>query len=148
MMAISVEITKDIQEYEPKVVGPLTMRQLIVVTCATPFMYWAYTYARPVLGKDLGSMAIFFPAAIAWLIGWPRPYGMKVESFVKTAFISHVIAPSIRKYKTENYFDRLQKEAIKIEQKEEMKKKNSQKGKKQKTKNKKKKYKKSKLAIK
>lgn len=147
-MAISIEITKDIQEYEPKVVGPLTMRQLLVVTCASPFMYFAYTYARPVLGKDLGTAAVFIPALIAWAIGWLKPYGMRVEKFIKTAFISHVVAPSIRKYKTENYFEQLQKEAIKMEEKEKIKNNNSQKGKKQKKKKEKKKYKKSKLAIK
>ena len=69
---IEVRVTSELSGYEPKIIGPFTGRQLVCV------------------------------AFIGWLFGWYEPYGMKTEKFLKSIFITRILAPSIRRYKTEN----------------------------------------------
>ena len=74
----------------------------------------------------------------AFLFGWFKPYGMHIEDFLKTAFISNVLSPRRRKYKTVNVYESIRDEILKEEELERLN------GKKKK----KVKYKKSKMALK
>ena len=102
---VEMRITKEIGNYKPRVVGPLTFRQLICVGIAAPFCYFIYKYLSPHVTRDLAGFFCILPAAVAALFGWYHPYGMNTEEFIRSVFVNIFLAPSHRKYKTENQFE-------------------------------------------
>ena len=103
-MSIEIQITKEIGNYEPKFIGPLTLRQTACVCAAAPVCILIYTKLSPIITSDIAGFFCIFPAGIAAAIGWLRPYGMKTEEFVQSIFINMILAPTNRKYKIANYF--------------------------------------------
>lgn len=144
-MAIEIKIPKEVNRYEAKAIGPFTMRQLVCVLICLPIGVGIFVLLKPYLGTDLAGFCVLPPAAVAWLFGWYKPYGMKFEKYMKTVFVNSFLAPSKRVYKTENYYSEILKEIAKEDAELESQK--DKKGKKSKSR-KKTKYKRSKLAIK
>lgn len=101
-MAIEVPITKEISEYEPKLVGPFTARQCICLLFCAPICYVVIRFLSPYLTRTISMFFCFVPAAIAYAFGWARPYGMKMEKFLSSVFVTRFLAPQNRKYKTVN----------------------------------------------
>ena len=102
---VEMRITKEIGNYKPRVVGPLNFRQLVCVGIAAPFCYFIYKYLSPHLTRDVAGFFCILPAAVAALFGWYHPYGMNTEEFIRSVFVNVFLAPSHRKYKTENQFE-------------------------------------------
>lgn len=102
---VEMRITKEIGNYKPRVVGPLNFRQLICVGIAAPACYFIYKYLSPHITRDLAGFFCILPAAVAGLFGWYHPYGMNTEQFIRSVFVNIFLAPSHRKYKTENQFE-------------------------------------------
>lgn len=100
---IEIEIPKDIRKYETKLIGPLTTRQTIcaVGACAIAFAVSKITTFVP---QDLQFFVIALPALPFLLIGWVKPYGMHFEQFVASTFVSTILSPKYRKYKTKNVY--------------------------------------------
>lgn len=98
---IEIRINKDVGSYEPKIVGPLTARQSVCVASAAPVCIGIYQALSPVLGVDVAGVLVAIPAALAWLFGWYKPYGMKTEQFIRSVFVNMVLAPTTREYRTE-----------------------------------------------
>lgn len=130
---IDMKIPKEINKYEVKTVGIFTTRQTIALAIALPLAVLAWKLTN----ITLLCMLIGVPA---FLYGWYKPYGMYFEDFLRTAFISTVLSPKYRKYKTENFYEPIQKQILQEEVEI------TDNGSKKKTK--KVKYKKSKMAIK
>lgn len=108
---IEIEIPKDIREYESKLIGPFTTRQLLCGIGLVLSCYLSYKAAVSVLG-DESSLKFFFPMICAipfGLVGWVKPYGMHFEKFAKSVFVSLVLAPAKRFYKIDNVYDRFDK---------------------------------------
>ena len=99
---LEVPVTKEITEYEPKLIGPFTTRQTICLFFAIPISFMIIQHLQPILGWDLAAVVLFFPAGICYLIGWFKPYGMKIEKFLQDVFVKRFLAPTHRKYKTQN----------------------------------------------
>ncbi len=112
---IEIRITKELGNYEPKFVGPFTLRQLICVVVGVPVCFLIYSKLSPILTSDIAGFFCVFPAALAVLIGWIKPYGMKMEKFIQSMFINMVIAPANRKYRTENIHEQLIQKIEKLE---------------------------------
>lgn len=110
---IEVEIPKDIRQYESKVVGPLTVRNLVCLVCGSVIAVPVYMIIKDLVPTDLCifvSLLCFAPFA---LCGWIKIYGMPFEQFFMSFLYSSVLAPSNRKYKTKNIFEEdLEKEHI------------------------------------
>ena len=104
-MAIEIEMTKEIGNYEPKFIGPLTIRQTVSLSIAAPICILIYVTLSPVLTGDVAGFFCIVPAAVAAAFGWLKPYGMKTEEFVRSVFINIVVAPSNRKYIITNETD-------------------------------------------
>ena len=102
---VEMRITKEIGNYKPRVVGPLTFRQLVCIGCAAPFCYFIYKFLSPHLTRDVAGFFCILPAAVAALFGWCHPYGMNTEEFIRSVFVNIFLAPSHRKYKTANQFE-------------------------------------------
>lgn len=99
---IEIRITKEISDYEPKLLGPLTLRQSACVACGAPLCYLIIRYLAPVLTTEVAMFFCFIPAGIAYAFGWARPYGMKMEEFLRSVFVNRFLAPTRRKYKCRN----------------------------------------------
>lgn len=112
---IEIKIPKEINKYEAKFIGPFTLRQTIAVCLALPLCVIVFNVAKPYLGTDATGFLCIIPASLGYLFGWFRPYGMKFEKFLKSCFISAVLSPSKRKYKSKNYYEILNEMAEKEE---------------------------------
>lgn len=99
---IEIRVTNEIGGYEPKIIGPFTGRQLLCVVPGAVICYFIISKLAPILTIDACIPFCAIPAVIGWGIGWCEPYGMKMEKFIQAIFITRVLAPSIRRYKTKN----------------------------------------------
>ena len=116
---IEIRITKELGDYEPKVVGPLTMRQTICIALGAPFCYLILRFLAPIITVDIAGFFCIIPAAVAYAFGWVKPYGMKTEKFLSSIFINRVVAPSVRRYKTKNVHEDLLKKLSALEKPQE-----------------------------
>jgi len=99
---IEIRITKETRDYEPKIVGPFTMRQAICLLIGAPICYFIIKYLSPIFTIDVAAFFCVIPAGIGFAFGWAQPYGMKMEQFLKSIFVNRVLAPTYRVYKIEN----------------------------------------------
>lgn len=94
---LEAQIPKDIRKYETKLVGPFTTRQIIFVIIACVLAYITYIFTK----APEGCVLVAIPPVV---FGYIKPYGMPLEKFIKTAFISNVLSPKNRLYKVNNIF--------------------------------------------
>lgn len=99
---IEIRTIKDINSYETKLVGPFTGRQALCLAIAVPVGWKLYAMISPFVSTDVATSLLFIPAVIAYLFGWYKPYGMPLEKFLRSIFVTTVLAPSHRVYKTVN----------------------------------------------
>ena len=102
---IEVEIPKDIRQYEAKLIGPFTLRQTIFFVAGCAFAIPTFNIVYHISTMDVAAFMCMIVATPFLAFGWVKVYGMPLEKFIKTAFISNVLSPKHRKYKTENTFD-------------------------------------------
>lgn len=107
---IEIKIPKEINRYEAKAIGPFTLRQLICLVICLPICVGLFMLTKPYIGPDLAGFLVLLPAAVAYLFGWYKPYGMKFEVYLKSVFVNTFLAPNKRLYKTENFYANLLKE--------------------------------------
>lgn len=117
-MSIEMKIPKEINKYEAKFIGPFTLRQTVCLGICLPVGVGLFILSKPYIGSDLAGFLVVPPAAIGYLFGWYKPYGMKFEKYLKTAFINSFVAPSKRLYKTENYYSQILTEIEKVDEAE------------------------------
>ncbi len=81
---LSVAVQKDIAEYQPKVIGKLTMRTLLSIVGALGLSVLAALYIYFVLGLPVGDymMVIYAISLPCWCCGFVRPKGLPFEKFV------------------------------------------------------------------
>lgn len=81
---LSVVVHKNIAEYQPKVVGKLTMRTLISLVGALGSSVLTALYIYFVLGWNVGDCMILIYAVSLpfWLCGFFHPKGMTFEQFL------------------------------------------------------------------
>lgn len=100
-MAISRKTQKDIGQYEPKFIGPFTGRQSAAVGIGGALCF-ATCYVLKQMNLD--AMTMFMICALIiipfFVFGWIKPYGLKVEDFIKEYYHYHYISPHIRPYET------------------------------------------------
>lgn len=85
---LSVAVQKDIAEYQPKVVGKLTMRTLLSIAGALGFSVLAGLYIYFVLGLNVGDyMIVIYAVSLPfWCCGFVRPKGLPFEQFAPLWF--------------------------------------------------------------
>lgn len=99
---VEIRITRELGDFAPKLVGPFTGRQCLCVVLGAIPCYLIYTQLRKYLPIDVVGFLCIIPAAVAVAFGWIRPYGMKMEAFLRSIFITSVLAPANRKYRGKN----------------------------------------------
>lgn len=105
---IEVPILKEIRSYESKLVGPFTLRQTVCAVVAIGGSYLMYTLQKMAGIEEPEGFFMLLGAVPGALLGWVKPYGLKFEVYMKSAFVDSVLAPTIRPYKPENpWYDML-----------------------------------------
>ena len=79
----TVAVHKDIAEYQPKIVGKMTMRTLVSITGALSVSVLAGLYIYFVLGLNVSDCTYFIYAVSLpfWCVGFVKPCGMPFEQF-------------------------------------------------------------------
>lgn len=82
---LSVAVHKDIAEYQPKIIGKLTLRTLLCIVCAVGISLIVGLYLYFVLGFDPTDFEVLILAISMpfWAMGFWRPRGMKAETFAE-----------------------------------------------------------------
>lgn len=99
---VEIRITRELSDFAPKLVGPLSGRQCLCVVCGAVPCYLMYTQLRAYLPIDVIGFFCIIPAGIAVAFGWFKPYGMKMEVFLRSIFVTSVLAPAARRYRGRN----------------------------------------------
>lgn len=112
---IEIEIPKDIKEYEPKFIGPFTLRKFLGVVGSVLVMVIGYNVLKGVFDNGLKVLIPLVLATIPFLFGYYKPYGLPFEKYAIAQLNTNIIPPKVRKYKTENLFEKLEKDIEKEE---------------------------------
>ena len=99
---VTVEMNRDIREFEPKVIGPFTLKQAkcvgIMGAYGLPLFFALY---------KINLYFAFITVGIAMLppilIGWVKIRNLSFEKFIIRWFYWRFATPRIRKYKTRPY---------------------------------------------
>jgi len=106
-----VNVPKDLSKVKTKIAFNLTKRQLICFGTATVIGLPVYFYTRGVIGNTaavLVMMAIMLPL---FLLAMYEKDGQPAEKVVRNYIRTKIYWPGIRPYKTENFYEVLEKEA-------------------------------------
>lgn len=117
---IQIEIPRDIRRYEAKLIGPLTTRQSIFTIIGSAIAILCYTLLGE-MPMDVKCIICVTFAMPILLFGFVKPFGMKLEQFLLTAFASNVLSPRVRLYKTNNPYAKPRKPMTEKERKEKIK---------------------------
>ncbi|MCU7197981.1 MAG: PrgI family protein [Turicibacter sanguinis] len=85
-MAIEVRIPKEIMEYQAKIMGGLTGRQLVSSAVAIISMFVIYPISINLFGVDLGQMVALTLILPIWLVGFYKKEGMSFEKYLMMIF--------------------------------------------------------------
>ncbi len=101
---IEIEMSKDIKAYEVRVIGPLTMRQLVCILIAS-------MYGIPLLFILKGSfmtrtVIVIILMTPVILCGWGKAYGMPLEKYFFLIVKKSLISKN-RVYETKNRYEYL-----------------------------------------
>ena len=100
---IEIQMSKDIRDFAPKLLGPFTSRQVIVILIALVysipmllFLPWSFwTRATVVAVLALPTVAC----------GWVAPFGMPLEKFALKVIRITFFSVSKRKYVSQNEYE-------------------------------------------
>lgn len=130
---IEIKIPSEITSYKEKLAFGLTARQILSSTLALAINVPLYIYGKGIVGDELMSWIIMFTTLPIGFIGFFNYNGMNFEQFLVVMLQTELIYPRKRLYQTENLYENILKEDLKIEKdKEKRKNKKSKKDKKNK----------------
>ena len=109
---LMIPIPKDIREYEPKFIGPFTMRQAVCVLIAGLIEYGGVKIQTVLFHLPTAS---YIPPLIFVMIplffGWGEmTLHMKPEVYIKMVLFNMMNVPKSRPYKSRNFFDRYEEQ--------------------------------------
>ena len=109
---VQVEMNRDIREFEPKVIGPFTLKQ---AKCVGVMAAYGFPLFFTLYKHSLYTAAIVVGISIAppILIGWVKVRNMSFEKFFIRWFYWRIRTPRIRRYKSKPYL----KEFVEAEEK-------------------------------
>lgn len=82
---LSVAVHKDVSEYEPKIIGKLTLRSLACIAAAVIVTIIVAAYCTCVLALD-STIVMYISLTLSipfWLMGFFKPKGLKFEVYAK-----------------------------------------------------------------
>lgn len=106
---INVQMSKDIREFEPKVIGTLTRRQIIAIAAMV-----AYVVPIIVVIPANWTVRLIIGAVLAFpaiLCGWVKLFGVGFEEFFLHFLIPYWFKPRSRCYQMEGRYYTMDKPA-------------------------------------
>lgn len=100
---LQVEMSKDIREYEPRIIGPFTKRQSLLIVIGV-VISTSIAFILPIPSfyiKLIIASCGVFPFVMC---GWIDMQGMHFEQFLLYILKNSILTPSIRRYKSENAY--------------------------------------------
>jgi len=99
---LEIEMSRDIKDFQPKVAGPFTLRQIVCLLLSL-------AYGVPlffILSGDIVTriMIALFAMVPVLLCGWFKVYDEPFEKFIKIIIYNKFVKPVKRKYKVNNEF--------------------------------------------
>lgn len=112
---IEVEMTKDIRDFEPKFIGPLSKRQLIflAIGCAYGIPFMAFAPIANVMNRIVIGIGIMIPTLLCGFLKWN---GAPLE-YMMIKGLYHLMYPQKRKYTQKNCYREILE---KLEKKEKL----------------------------
>ncbi len=108
---IAVRIPEEIRKYKEKLAFGLTARQLICTIISGAVCVPLYWKCRNIIPEDILGWAIIIIALPLLSIGYVKINGVPMEKMAKIFFLTQIMYPVKRKYKTENAFRTWQDQA-------------------------------------
>lgn len=112
---IEIKIPSEITSYKEKLAFGLTARQILSSTLALAINIPLYIHGKGIVGDELMSWIIMFTTLPIGFIGFFKYNGMTFEQFLVVMLQTEVIYPRKRIYQTENLYENILKEDMKIE---------------------------------
>ena len=103
---IEIEMSKDVRDYQPRILGPLTRRQLICILIAAAYCVPLF-FLLPISDIMTKCVVVFVCAIPAISCGWVELYKMPFEVFIKQVILTTIATPTKRKNKPVNSYDYL-----------------------------------------
>ena len=103
---IEIEMSRDIREFSPKVLGPFDKRQLVVLVIAVLVGVPLFMLLGPVplQAKLIIILIVCLPIL---LCGWVKMFGMPLEVFVMKFIIPTLFSPRKKVYMTDHTYERM-----------------------------------------
>ncbi len=100
-----VDIHRDVRDFEPKLVGQFTSRQVLCIIAITAIFYAWKFFLVSILGlTTISYLPACIPASIPAAFGWGHlVLGMPVERYLKFILINNIFAKRHRVFRTHNY---------------------------------------------
>lgn len=100
---IEREILKDIKTYDPKFIGPLTLRQFVcgAIGAGITVSMYLFLYYPCNLQSSICIITSGILGVPAFAFGWWKPYGIPLEKFAKKYIELNILSPCNRPYKTD-----------------------------------------------
>ena len=100
---LEIEMSSDIQNIEPKIIGPLTFRQIVCLGISL-------AYGAPIFAIVPGDILVRIMVSLAFmtptlLCGWIKVFNEPLEKFCYKAILNTFVKPQKRKYKCENSYE-------------------------------------------
>lgn len=102
---VTIQISKDIREYEPKFAGPLTQRQFVGLFIGAVIFFSVGAIEKSIFGSAPNTYLIpLIPSLIP--IAWASiKSDIPPEKYIRYVLIPSLIVPRNRIYRTHNFFD-------------------------------------------
>ncbi|XCB29564.1 PrgI family protein [Arcanobacterium hippocoleae] len=81
-MALEVKVYREVRDYQARVLGGMSWRQLLIVGVWFPVIATCYGVCWYFGFEDLGVVVVVFLALPMVAIGWMRPMGIVMEKYV------------------------------------------------------------------
>lgn len=117
----SIKMPKDLDDIKSRVIGGLTLRQVLCFIAAVGTVVTVLVYIRPLIPGKLSLLLCIGTAAPLLAMGFiPKDelQGLYPEQFAIMMLEYNVLRPVVRKYKTVNFYDTLRNEILEDEKRE------------------------------
>lgn len=105
METLTIDISKDIREYEPKLIGNFTNRQVISLLCIAGILGLWQVLLKKVFGfEQITYIPVAIPSCVVALYGWGNLiFGMPAETYLKIWTRFQFEVKQHRVFRTHNY---------------------------------------------
>lgn len=99
MASLEIEVNEDIRKYQPKLIGPFSLRETGCLGVAAISYFIAKTVLSEILPTDVAGWFSLIFLAPGLAAGWFKPFDQYLEVFLKSYIKTNILSPRIRTYR-------------------------------------------------